>query len=352
MRPTLRPRWHGYSTDRGRTGMYDIAEQVAGWLAEGRAAHVAQVVATRGFSSRDPGAAFAWTEDGGTAGSLLPRLDRQLLDGVASDGALTEITVTDDEALAAGLSCGGVAIVLVQAADALPADLWPRLERREPVCLVTVVDGASTTELYTPQTVRGAAQTPGAEDVPRLFARGTSSTAVTGAGDRSVAAVTLWPARTLLVVGDGAIADALAAVATVLGWVTVVVNEVAPAVEVAGTLSPSDAVIVLSHDHTVDVPILAAVLAGSVGYVGALGSRHTQAERRAGLTERGVDDADLARIHGPAGLDLDAHTPAEIAISIVAEVLAVRAGTSGTSISHRGGPVHNAAGVSAPPPRY
>lgn len=332
--------------------MYEIAEQVSGWLAQGRAAHVAQIVATRGFSSRDPGAALAWTDDGATAGTLPAGLDQRLRDGAGPDGALSELTVSDADAAADGLSCGGVAIVLVQSARSLPAALWPALERHEPVCLVTVVgDGTATTELFTPRTVRTAVMTPGAEDVPRLFARGATATALAEAGAQRVAAVTLWPPRTLLVVGDGAIADALEHAATWLGWTSVVVGRLAPALEVAGTLSPADAVVVLSHDRAVDVPVLAGVLAGRAGYVGALGSRHTQAERRAGLIERGVTDEDLARIHGPAGLDIDAHTPAEIAVSIVAEVLAARAGTSGASLSRRDGPVHSA-GVSAPPPRY
>jgi xanthine dehydrogenase accessory factor len=82
-----------------------------------------------------------------------------------------------------------------------------------------------------------------------------------------------------------------------------------------------------------------------------LGSRHTQQARREWLTAHGVAQAEQARIHGPAGLDLDAHTPAEIAISIVAEILAHRAGTTGGSLRERPGPVH-AAGVNAPPPRY
>jgi xanthine dehydrogenase accessory factor len=119
----------------------------------------------------------------------------------------------------------------------------------------------------------------------------------------------------------------------------------------AGSLTESDAVVVLSHDRAVDVPALAALLAGRVGYVGGLGSRGTQAARRDGLIEHGVPAEQLDRIHGPAGLDIDAHTPAEIAVAIVAEVLASRSGSSGGSISKREGPVHTG-GVHAPPPRY
>ncbi len=119
----------------------------------------------------------------------------------------------------------------------------------------------------------------------------------------------------------------------------------------ARELRPSDAFVVLSHDRDVDGPALAAALSGSAGYVGALGSRRTQAARRDWMTDYGVDVADQDRIHGPAGLDIDAHTPAEIAISIVAEIVAGRSAATGGALRDRSGPVH-VAGVHAPPPRY
>ena len=85
--------------------------------------------------------------------------------------------------------------------------------------------------------------------------------------------------------------------------------------------------------------------------MGALGSRRTQAARRDWLTEFGVSAADQDRVHGPAGLDIDAHTPAEIAISIVAEIVAGRSSAGGGALRDRSGPVH-VDGVHAPPPRY
>jgi xanthine dehydrogenase accessory factor len=109
--------------------------------------------------------------------------------------------------------------------------------------------------------------------------------------------------------------------------------------------------VVLSHDRAVDGPALAAALASDVGYVGALGSRRTQAARREWLTDHDVAGDDQQRIHGPAGLDIDAHTPGEIAVSIVAEILAGRSSASGGALRDRPGPVH-VAGVHSPPPRY
>src|SRR5664279_3735344 len=98
--------------------MYYIAQQVQEWLDADRAVHVAQVVATRGFSTRDPAMALAWTSDA-AVGALLPGLDTDLLaTGGRLDGRLVEITISDGEAVAAGLVCGGDATVVVQPAAA------------------------------------------------------------------------------------------------------------------------------------------------------------------------------------------------------------------------------------------
>jgi xanthine dehydrogenase accessory factor len=333
-------------------GMYEIATPVARWLADGRTVHVAQIVATRGFSSREPGAALAWTDTGERTGGLLPALDAALT-GTPDPGALVDLAVTDDDALAAGLSCGGTATVLVSDAAGYPDGTWDDLGRREPLCLVSVLSAAAPvrTEVFTRRTVRDAVQIPGASGAPRLFARGTSGTALCREGDSTVVIRTLWPTTTLVVVGDGNIADALAGQADLLGWTSLITNDPAAAAEAAAILTETDAAVVLSHDRDVDVPALAALLAGRAGYVGALGSRGTQAARREGLLGRGVAADVLERIHGPAGLDIDAHTPAEIAVSITAEILASRSGSSGGSIRERSGPVHTA-GVAAPPQRY
>jgi xanthine dehydrogenase accessory factor len=334
--------------------MYDISGRVSGWLADGVPVHVAQVVATEGFSARDPGAALAWTDTGERVGALVPGMDGLLAEsGSQLDGHLAELTVSDADAVAGGLSCGGVATVFVQNAAAFPAEMWGRLDAHEPVCLVSHIVGADpgTTTLYSPSDVRAAAQQPSGIDVPRLFARGVSATALARDGEQSQVVVTLWPDTDLLVVGEGAIASALADVAALLGWTTTVSEEVDVVTEHAARLTASDAFVVLSHDRDTDVSALAAVLSGRAGYVGALGSRRTQEARRSGLEALGVAADSLARIHGPAGLDIDAHTPGEIAVSIIAEILASRSGSTGGSISRREGPVHTG-GVHAPPPRH
>lgn len=328
--------------------MYEIAAQVQAWLADGRPVQVAQVVATKGFSSRDPGAALAWS-DSDWAGGLLPVIDAKLV-GTGTAG-LVEVPVSDTEAVAEGLSCGGVASVLVQAAAAYGTDTWQRLARREPLCLLTEITQArgARTEVFGPANVRDATNSPGAGDVPRLFARGVTSAQLLPTEGGALAVVTLWPPTTLVVVGDGSIATALADAGGLLGW-SVSITSTADD-ELLGGLTESDAVVVLSHDRDVDGPALAVALSTRCGYVGALGSRHTQAARRDWLDGHGVDATTQARIHGPAGLDIDAHTPAEIAVSITAEILATRSGSTGGSLRERPGPVHTG-GVSAPPPRY
>ena len=231
--------------------MYEIAEQVRVWLAAGRDVSVAQVVATRGFSSRDPGAAAAWSGSE-SVGQVLEGLDTRSL--VGRPVGLHEIAISDDDAHRAGLSCGGTAGVLVQSASALGADVWDRLAAREPVLLVTSVATGAVSS-YPAQTVREA---PG--EAPRIFGRGVSATQLDG----DVAVVALWPVPTLVVVGDGLIADALAGAAALLGWSSEVTTDVDTAVRAAGRLHRSDAFVVLSHAREVDGPSLAAALAGPV----------------------------------------------------------------------------------------
>jgi len=103
------------------------------------------------------------------------------------------------------------------------------------------------------------------------------------------------------------------------------------------------AVVVLTHEERLDVPALATALASPAFYVGAIGSRRTQEKRRVRLLEAGIAEAQLDRLAGPAGLDLGAHTPAETAVSILAEVLAVREGRAGGRLVERSGPIHSAA---------
>ncbi len=143
---------------------------------------------------------------------------------------------------------------------------------------------------------------------------------------------------TLLVVGDGPVASAIAPMAELLGWSTTVATTYA---EVEATLPAATAVVVTSHDASLEGPALKAALQGPPRYVGGMGSRATQARRQEWLTANGVSDEDQARINGPAGLDIGADSAPEIALAILAELVATTRGrTDVGSIKDRSGPIH------------
>jgi xanthine dehydrogenase accessory factor len=118
--------------------------------------------------------------------------------------------------------------------------------------------------------------------------------------------------------------DAVQAAAKLLGWEVLVANEVAIASGIIAGLAVLDKVLVVSHDLELAGPTLSAALSSQAGYIGALGSRRTQQARADWLAYRGITDLD--RVHGPAGLDIGASSPPEIAISILAEALATASG--------------------------
>jgi len=111
-------------------------------------------------------------------------------------------------------------------------------------------------------------------------------------------------------------------------------------------LGPRDAVCVLTHDHKFDVPAIVGALATRVGYLGAMGSRRTDAERRTRLREAGVTDDQMARLMAPIGLDIGARTPEETAVSICAEIIALRTGRRTPSLRDTEGPIHAQVGGS------
>jgi xanthine dehydrogenase accessory factor len=110
--------------------------------------------------------------------------------------------------------------------------------------------------------------------------------------------------------------------------------------KVGADLGPRDAVCVLTHDPKFDVPAIVSALETKVGYLGAMGSRKTHAERVARLREAGVDDEGLARVMAPIGLDIGARTPEETAVSICAEIIAQRTGRLAPSLRDADGPIH------------
>jgi xanthine dehydrogenase accessory factor len=129
----------------------------------------------------------------------------------------------------------------------------------------------------------------------------------------------------LVVVGGGPIAEALAGMATALGWNVRVLADSASAAGVIAALSKADKVVVAAHDLELAGAALLAALESDAGYIGSVGSRRMQENRADWLAYRGVTD--LSRVHGPAGLGIGAETPGEIAVSVLAEAISVGAGT-------------------------
>lgn len=165
---------------------------------------------------------------------------------------------------------------------------------------------------------------------------------------RTVFADVYGPPPRLLVYGAVDTAEALCSAARLLGWTTIVADargrfatrERVPSAdelivawpdETLAQVQPDSntAVVVLTHDDKFDLPMLTGTLATDACYIGALGSRRNQERRRELLLEQGVSEAELERISGPCGLDLGADSPAETALSMLAEILAVRAGREG-----------------------
>jgi xanthine dehydrogenase accessory factor len=300
--------------------VYGIALSVAACLRAGTRVDVAWVVDSQGFSGLDRNDALALTPGGGRVGSLLSgAADEQLarLAGHDNDGRgeLVGLHVDDVDALIVGLPRGGDARCLLVPASVLPAELWDLLIAREPVCLVTRVhgDGLVDMTLFTSGTVATAG-----DDVERVFRRGVSDAVVSE--DRVV--TVLWPVPRLVIFGAGPVADALHQAAALVGWQAETITDVGPATGVVASLAAPDNLVVLSHDHELAGRVLASALSSEVGYIGALGSQKMQQMRADWLAYQGITE--LSRIHGPAGLDLGARTPGEIAIAIVAEALAVR----------------------------
>jgi xanthine dehydrogenase accessory factor len=290
--------------------VYGVALSVVACLRAGTHVDVAWLVDPGEFVDFDPADAVAITPGGGRVGSLLAgALDGQLLELAGRErtsGRLVSLTLGEVDVIIAGLPRGGDVRCLVVPAETLPGELWDLLIRREPVCLVTRLDGAG--EVFTSELVALGQEGADEQVSSVVIAHETVTT-------------TLWPVPTLLVVGTATIADALTVAAGPLGWRVDVTNDSAIATGTIARLSSIDMLVVAAHDLELAGAVLAAALGSEVGYIGALGGRRMQQARADWLAYRGITDVE--RIRGPAGLDIGAETPAEIAIAILAEALSV-----------------------------
>ena len=345
----------------------EIASDIERWQARGERFAIATVVATRRSAPRPVGAKLGVSETGELVGSVSGGCvendvyagAREILDGAAP--RLVSYGITDDEAFEVGLPCGGEIDVWIERGNpALVQRQLEVLERGERGVRLTLLDGEGAgRELLVLESGERLGDAPDAlgELAPGLI-RGGRSTLVDWDG-RTVFADVVGPPPRLLVFGAVDTAEALCRAARGVGWRTVVADararfttrERIPSADELVVAWPEDvlaqmppehdtAVVVLTHDDRFDIPALRGALASDAFYVGALGSRRNQERRREQLHEAGVDHADIDRIAGPCGLDIGAGSPAETAVSILAEILARRAGREGGPLKEASGRIH------------
>ena len=292
---------------------------------------VATVVATRSSAPRPVGSKLIVREDGSLEGSVSGGCVENDVVVAAQEVRETGVPrlvtygITDDMAFSVGLPCGGEIDVFVE----------PLGEQVDSGVVLTVIRGEGVGERLDDAELERAALRRGRSHVIEL-------------GDRSVFADVFADPPRLLVYGAVDTAEALCASARLLGWRTIVADA-RPRFATAARIPSADellvlwpeealahvapdaatAVVVLTHDDKFDLPLVQGALATDAFYVGWLGSRRNQERRRGLLVEAGVAEDELDRISGPSGLDVGADSPAETAVSILAEILAVRAGRSG-----------------------
>jgi xanthine dehydrogenase accessory factor len=325
----------------------EVVPDIERWRGRGERFALATVVATRRSAPRPVGSKLAVSEGGELAGSVsggcveneVYSAAREVLDGAPPQ--LLSYGISDDQALSVGLPCGGEIDVYVQVPD---PDVVERvlgvLGSEERAVVLTELETGEQRLVHDPELERGSSR-------------------LVELDGRRVFADVYGPPPRVLVFGAVDTAEALCRAAKAIGWRTIVADArakfatkeripsadelvVAWPDEVLAQVQPdhATAVVVLTHDDRFDIPAIQGALGSEAFYVGALGSRRNQARRRERLLEAGVEEDALDRISGPAGLDIGADTPAETALSILAEILAVRAGRAGGSLKEAAGRIH------------
>jgi xanthine dehydrogenase accessory factor len=336
------------------------------WRSQGKDVAIATVVKVWGSAPRLPGARMVVSSADEVAGSVsggcVENAVIQEAGEVLASGEprLLRYSVSDEKAWSVGLSCGGTLEVFVESLadplrDELHVQLRRSLEAERLVALATVVRGetAGCQLLLWPDGRRlgalrsEALERSAAETAARLFGSfGSERTEIETQAGKVDLFVETFPSRPrLVVIGAVHVAIALVRLARSLGFRTLVIDprsafatrERFPDADevIAGwpqevlqdkLLHESTYVAALSHDLKIDVPALAMALRGPARYVGALGSRKTHAKRVEKLRDAGATEEQIARIHAPIGLDLGGRSPGEIALSIMAQIVAVSHG--------------------------
>lgn len=344
--------------------MRELLEQYDAWRAEGHQVGRAVVIRTYGSAPRQEGSVLLVADDGRMVGSV----SGGCVEGAAAEAVgearrtgharVIRYGISDDQAWSVGLACGGTIDVLVQ--PEVPADVLAAARAQatagEPGMGATVVTELPADAPAGPadRPAQVVSSTRSVADL-RQDALAAGRSRVADLGDRSVF-IESFPVRPrLVIVGATEIARSLAGLAGALGYERIVIDarsafataERFPDVDRLLTewpedafatidLGPNDAVAILSHDPKFDEPAIVEAFGRGARYVGAVGSRKTQADRRRRLLEAGLSEAQLAELHGPIGLDLGGREPAETALAILAEIVAARRGGSGAPMQARG----------------
>jgi len=374
--------------------MREVMDQLLSWWRAGEPVGMGTVVATWSSAPRGPGAAMLVGPGGEAVGSVsggcvegaVYELSQQVVE--SSVPVLQRYGVSDDDAFAVGLTCGGILDVFVERVDAETfGDLdavADDIAAGRPVAVCTVVEHPSPGWVGRRLVVRppdagvpvaGGLGSPRADaavtdDARGLLANGRTETLGYGPdGERRGEGMRVFvssfaPRPRMLVFGAIDFASALARLGSFLGY-HVTVCDARPVFATASRFPEADEVVVdwphrylagqaavgavdartvvavLTHDPKFDVPLLEVALRlPSVAYVGAMGSRRTHEDRLTRLREAGLTDAELERLSSPIGLDLGARTPEETAVSMAAEIIALRWQGTGRRLSVVDGPVH------------
>ncbi|TMF82863.1 MAG: XdhC family protein [Chloroflexi bacterium] len=344
--------------------MKEVAAELEQWLASGDPVAIATVVRISGSAPRPLGATLVARAEEKIAGSVsngcVESAVYEEAIAVLKDGRARVVNygISDEFAFTVGLSCGGSIDVLVEPVGALHRAALEAVRSERPALLVRVVapaDRAGTVAVLTEDRAEGWSPELAELKVGALAAlgegRSRTVTARLGERDATVFLEAIAMPPLLAIVGATHVGQALAHLAKAVGYRVVVLDprealanaERFPGMEIVAAwpqeglatlrFGPSSAIAILAHDDKFDHPALVAALRSAAGYVGAIGSRTTNEKRVAWLRSQGVADRDIARIHAPIGLDIGATGVEEIALAILAEVVAVRRHRGGRSLS-------------------
>lgn len=365
--------------------MREILPALSRWYAAGEPFGLATVVSVSRSAPRGPGAAMAVGPGdevvGSVSGGCVEGAVFDLANEVVADGGarLCTFGYSDEDAFAVGLTCGGEITLLVRSVspDTDPAfgAVAESVAGHRPVTVATVTDGPAprgATLAVWPYDTAGSLGSTGLDAAVAADARGELAQGATGLrhygpqGQRREDEVSVFlhsfaPPPRMLVFGAIDYAAAVARIGDFLGY-RVTVCDARPVfatpkrfpegVEVVvdwphryldRTETDSRTVVcVLTHDPKFDVPLLEQALRRPAAYIGAMGSRRTHDDRTERLRKAGLGQEQLSRLRSPVGLDLGARTPEEVAVSVAAEIIALRWGGSGAPLTATAGAIHPA----------